>query len=123
MTHGRTCRWRETGVDDTHAVASDRWECVLGVDSEPLRREPRAPHGVQLRLPRRVVPQDCERGVQCGVVQSCREPHARACVRQAGDVSHAAVMRDTCEPHASTARFSDCTSKTHTVTAHAMPAA
>ena len=63
VTHGRTCRRRETSVDDPHAVASDRWERVLRVHAEPLRREPRAPHGVQLRLPRRVVPQDCERGV------------------------------------------------------------
>ena len=68
VTHRRTCRWRETGVDDTHAVASDRRQRVLCVDSEPLRRKPRAANRVQLRLPRRIVSQYGQRGVQCGAV-------------------------------------------------------
>jgi hypothetical protein len=68
VTHGRTCRRRETGVDDPHAVASDRRQRILGVHAEPLRREPRAPHSVQLGLPRRIVSQYGQRGVQCGAV-------------------------------------------------------
>ena len=68
VTHGRTCRRRETGVDDPHAVASDRRQRILGVHAEPLRREPRAANRVQLRLPRRVMPQDRERGVQGSTV-------------------------------------------------------
>ena len=68
VTHGRTCRRRETGVDDPHAVASDRRQRILGVHAEPLRREPRAANRVQLRLPRRAVPQYGQRGVQCGAV-------------------------------------------------------
>ena len=46
----------------------DRRQRVLGPASKPLRRKPRAPHGVQLRLPRRIVPQYGQRGVQCGAV-------------------------------------------------------
>ena len=63
VTHGRTRRRGQPCVDNPHAVAPDRWERVLRVHAEPLRREPRAPHSVQLRLPRRIVSQDCERGV------------------------------------------------------------
>ena len=63
VTHGRTCRRGQPGIHDAHAVASDRRQRILCPASEPLRRKPRAPHGIQLRLPRRVVAQDCERGV------------------------------------------------------------
>ena len=65
VTHGRTCRRGPPGVHNANAVSPDRWERVLRVHAEPLRRKPRAPNGVQLRLPRRAVSQDCERGVQC----------------------------------------------------------
>ena len=68
VAYRRTSRRGQPCVYDAHAVASDRRQRVLGPASEPLRRKPRAPHGIQLRLPRRVVPQDCERGVECSTV-------------------------------------------------------
>jgi hypothetical protein len=68
VTHGRTRRRGQPCVDNPHAVAPDRWERVLRVHADPPRRKPRAANRVQLRLPRRIVSQYGQRGVQCGAV-------------------------------------------------------
>ena len=56
--------WGPAGVGHPHTVSADCGQLVARPTAPPAGAEPGRPHSVELRLPRRIVPQGSERRIE-----------------------------------------------------------